>query len=203
MSDAVADLGEVIEADEVEERQNRLTRAAARLRRRSVAPTERWFQIAGWILLPLGLALIMLGWYGTAHTTRTWEQTPYLVSGGFLGLGLLFVGGFAYYAYWLVRLVDDGRQRATDALELADRQAATLERIERLLRQQREGVDDTVLVATANGSLAHRPDCPMVAGKENLRRVAADDPSLGRCLVCNPPAAHPNGEAQTKPARKR
>ena len=54
-----------------------------------------------------------------SHTARAWRQTPYLVSGGILGLGLIFLGGFAY---WLTKLVEQGQ-----------RQTAVLERIEAAL----------------------------------------------------------------------
>ena len=50
--------------------------------------------VASAVLLPLGLALIVLGWYGAAHTPYLFEQVPYLISGGLLGLGLAVVGGF-------------------------------------------------------------------------------------------------------------
>ena len=52
-----------------------------------------------------------LGWYGVSHTTRQWRQTPYLVSGGILGLGLIFIGGFAYFSYWMTRMVEETRVR--------------------------------------------------------------------------------------------
>ena len=42
-----------------------------------------------------------------------------------------------------------------------------------------------VLVATANGSMAHRPDCPAVAGRDNLRTVTAAD-GLKPCGICQP-----------------
>jgi hypothetical protein len=42
-----------------------------------------------------------------------------------------------------------------------------------------------VLVATANGSMAHRPECPAVAGRDNLRTVTAAD-GLKPCGICQP-----------------
>jgi hypothetical protein len=196
-------------------RHSRLEAATARMRTKSgPVPADRWFQVAGWILMPLGIALVLLGWYGTAHTTRVWEQMPFVVSGGLLGVGLLFIGGFAYYSYWLTRLVEDSRAQADAASDQTQRQTAVLERIEDLLRDQRaigafsgavvagaEGND--VLVATATGSMAHRPGCPMVAGKDNLRRVDASDPGIAMCLVCEPvltPAA--NGGPKTRARRR-
>ena len=42
-----------------------------------------------------------------------------------------------------------------------------------------------VLVATAKGTMVHRPDCAVVAGKRGLRRVTARD-GLEPCKLCNP-----------------
>ena len=58
---------------------------------------------AGAILLPLGLVVIVLGWYGAANTPYQYDQLSYLVSGGLLGLGLTFTGGFLYFGAWLAR----------------------------------------------------------------------------------------------------
>jgi hypothetical protein len=43
--------------------------------------------VSGAVLLPLGLVVIILGWYGAAHTAYQYDQLSYLVSGGLLGLG--------------------------------------------------------------------------------------------------------------------
>jgi hypothetical protein len=41
------------------------------------------------------------------------------------------------------------------------------------------------LVATAKGSMAHRPDCAVVTGKRGLRNVSERD-GLTPCRLCNP-----------------
>src|SRR3954447_21345238 len=79
---------------------------------------------AGAILLPLGLVVIVLGWYGAANTPYQYDQLSYLVSGGLLGLGLTFTGGFLYFGAWLARLAADAkesqRRLADTLLVLAD-----------------------------------------------------------------------------------
>jgi cytochrome c biogenesis protein CcdA len=45
------------------------------------------------MLVTAGFALMVLGWWGAAHTHRQIEQIPYLISGGLIGLGLVVVGG--------------------------------------------------------------------------------------------------------------
>src|SRR5512134_3936835 len=67
---------------------------------------------AGAILLPLGLVVIVLGWYGAANTPYQYDQLSYLVSGGLLGLGLTFAGGFLYFGAWLARIAADQRDSA-------------------------------------------------------------------------------------------
>ena len=50
------------------------------------------------------------------------------------------------------------------------------------------GTTGSRLVATEKGSLFHRADCQVVAGKDNLRVVQRDDPALRPCQICQPVA---------------
>ena len=152
-------------------------------RARREIPMGRVLFIAGAALASLGVVVILLGWYGTANTTRLYKQVPYLVSGGLLGLAFVIFGGFAYFGYWLTRLVEDGRQSA-----------ATLERIEGLLRDAAVAAvagagapaDPATAVATPTGNMAHRPDCSMVAGKAGLVAVDPATTDLAPCRICQP-----------------
>lgn len=80
--------------------------------------------VAGAVLLPTGLIVIGLGWYGVAHTPYEYDQMSYLLSGGILGLGITFVGGFLYFGAWLARVAADQkdaqRQLSETLLLLAD-----------------------------------------------------------------------------------
>ena len=80
--------------------------------------------VAGAVLLPAGLIVIGLGWYGVAHTAYIYNQNAYIVSGGLLGLGITFVGGFLYFGSWLARIAADQkeaqRQLSDTLLLLAD-----------------------------------------------------------------------------------
>lgn len=42
-----------------------------------------------------------------------------------------------------------------------------------------------MLVATARGSLLHRPDCPIVANRDGLKQVAAGTDGYGYCTMCD------------------
>ncbi len=182
---------------------DRLTDAVRNLATRaSRADADRALRVAGPILLPTGAIIILLGWYGAANTTRVFLQIPYLISGGLLGLGLMFAGGFLYFARWLTDLLDETRRQAGAAQETSERTALALERIETLLRERDEliaapapvtDVDPTGvvahatadLVATVKGTMAHRPECRLVRGRD-VRPVQLDG-ALGRCQICRPP----------------
>ncbi|HZT67823.1 MAG TPA: hypothetical protein VFA11_18685 [Acidimicrobiales bacterium] len=171
-----------------------LASASDRLRGMDVRNT--WQVAAGAVLLPLGVVIILLSWYGSAHTPYVQQQIPYLVSGSFVGLGMMVVGGLLFWAHWLYRIYDQADlhhaermarqeelfQRLIDAVSTADgpRRAARTQPV------SEAGALD--LVATANGTNVHRADCPIVARHpDGLRRVAADEAeSRPACRICLP-----------------
>lgn len=187
MSDDGRDLGRIADVELHGGRRERLISAVEKLRTKGTFPADRAFQLAAWILLPLGVSLILLAWYGASNTTRLWQQIPYMISGGLLGLGLIFAGGFGYFAAWLTRMLDEGRRQSAQAIEIAEQTLAALDRIEAALNPngQRSGAGQ-MLVAVGKGTLVHRPDCPLVEGKSDVRRVAATDRGLKPCQVCRP-----------------
>src|SRR5262245_3329807 len=75
-------------------------------------PVERILAFIGAGLVGVGIPLIILGWYGAAHTPYTFEQIPYMISGGLLGLALTVLGGLFYFAYWLTRQVHETRRQS-------------------------------------------------------------------------------------------
>jgi hypothetical protein len=116
--------------DEVLRRHNRLASSMQELRTRAGgADRARALLVMGGILIPLGIVLILLGWSGVSHTTDTFEQTPYIVSGGLLGLALVVAGGFCYFGYWQTQVVRAVRRDAADIRSIRD----SLQHIEELL----------------------------------------------------------------------
>src|SRR5689334_533477 len=96
-------------------RSARLSDSLARLRTRAAGGNlDRWMLIIGGTLMPLGVLLILLGWLGASHTPFPFEQTPYLISGGILGLALVIGGGFVYFAYWQTIRVRESRQQTQE-----------------------------------------------------------------------------------------
>lgn len=178
----------VAAGEERVERESRLARSVQALRTRATAnEAERWFKLAGPVLMPLGALVILLAWYGAANTTRVFLQIPYLISGGLLGLGLMFVGGFVYFARWMNDLLDASRGHAAEARALAERSTAALERIEQLLAQQAgAAVRSDGLVATTNGKLAHTASCGLVAGRDVTPLTPDAAQAREPCQVCKP-----------------
>jgi hypothetical protein len=167
-----------------------VTEPTARVARRRV---DGLLGVAAAVLLPLGLLLILLGWYGAAHSPYLWEQVPYLISGGLVGLALVVGAGLLYFGSWLTRSAA-AQQRATEDM------AAVLREIRAQLAQRPEVAVNgsgrrrpaSAFVATARGSMWHRPDCAVVAGREDLRPVDPDGGGLRPCALCDPLAAVPS-----------
>ena len=143
---------------------------------------------AGAILMPLGLIAIFLGWYGVAHTKYQYDQLPYVVSGGLLGLALVFLGGFLYFGAWLARL---GTEQRESARQLTDAMLQLVDLVGRQTGAQPAGggsasTAGAELVLAGNGSTVHRRDCPLINHRTDLRPVAGDGSDLGTCRVCRP-----------------
>ena len=186
------------DTDGASSRFTQLREAVVGLRTRAGrADVERWILIAGAFFVPLGLLALVLGWRGASQTPYEFEQIPYVISGGLLGVGLMALGGFLYFGYWLTRMVREQRSSA-------DRVAAGLERIEELLgagvttngsgrpassARARSDAGASGFVATSAGSMFHRPDCVVVEGKSGLRAVTGREKGLAPCGMCDPLAA--------------
>src|SRR4051812_11713653 len=82
----------------------------APLRGNGAATLQTVLFVGGAVMLPLGLVVIILGWYGASNTPYQYDQLSYLVSGGLFGLGLTFCGGFLYFGAWLARLAADAKE---------------------------------------------------------------------------------------------
>ena len=189
---------------------DRLAATVARLRTRAGnVDTARALLLIGGILMPLGVVLVILGWSGASHTSNLYEQIPYAISGGMLGIGVLFSGGFCYFAYWMTQLVHATRREGRET-------RAALERIEHLLAALAAAAAAptpattapavvapavttpaapvapvardaaTPFVATSKGTMFHRPECTVVAGKTELRRVTGDEAGMTPCKICDP-----------------
>ncbi len=149
--------------------------------------------VAGAVLLPLGLVVIILGWYGAAHTPYQYDQLSYLVSGGLLGLGLTFCGGFLYFGAWLARIASDNRDTAK---RLSDTLLVLADVVSHSASATRHGTGPAtpaaardagaVLVVAGSGTTVHRRDCALVSHRDDLVPAGPDAPDLTPCRICKP-----------------
>lgn len=174
--------------------------AAAGVQRLDLRNT--WQVAGGAFLAVLGLVIILLAWYGAAHTPYVQQQIPYLVSGSFVGLGLMVLGGLMYWAHWLYRIYDQADlHHVADAARQEELFGSLLAAIESLSLDTRPRPraasgrpieaesDSSPLVATATGSNVHLQDCPIVIRHpDGVRRLSqAEAAGLSRCRICQPP----------------
>jgi hypothetical protein len=113
-------------------RRARFRDAVARLSERARS-TEllRMLLLPGAFAVVAGFVFMFFGWYGAARVAREIEQIPYLISGGFIGLAMVFVGGLMLAcAFWMSML----QQFSEQADERAEKRIAELE--ERLGAEQ-------------------------------------------------------------------
>ena len=56
---------------------------------------------------PLGLVIIVLGWHAASHSAYLFQEIPYLISGGLLGVALVAGGGFLFFRGrgWFLRMM--------------------------------------------------------------------------------------------------
>ena len=152
--------------------------------------------VLGYVLVGIGLVLLLTAYLGVSREVLVAKQIPYLVSGGLFGLGFVTLGS-------RLMLIEDLRRDAgrLDRLEQAvsDLHAALLTRpdapspyaadgtLERTSRNG-HGQPERVLALTGGDSF-HRPDCPIVEGKESVRPLttsAAQKKGLNACPMCQP-----------------
>ena len=186
-------------ADDARLQRRLLARAAHRIQRLDLRDT--WQVGAGAFLAVLGVVVILFAWYGAAHTSYVQQQIPYLVSGSFIGLGLMIVGGLLYWAHWLYRVYDQAdlhheaamaRQdelmgRLIDALESGQVPARRATSVAREAGG-RVTAAATAFVATATGTNVHRPDCAIVTRHpQGVRRISPSDAAaMPPCRICRP-----------------
>ncbi|MFI1355359.1 hypothetical protein ACH4TV_17575 [Streptomyces sp. NPDC020898] len=154
---------------------------ARSVRLRAVRPVL-W---TGWAALTAGAALCVLGWYGVSGERFAERQLPYLASCTVPGAALIVAGAV---------LLTHGRSALA---------AARVEELYGLLvaTEPAEAPGEPVIAPVAvsgrllmvpDGTLWHRADCPLVAGKPEAvpvdgRLLATGE--LDPCPICEPDSA--------------
>jgi len=140
---------------------------------------------AGAIMMPLGIVIILLGYYGVANSIYDFEREAYTASGGFLGLAVTFLGGFLYFGAWLARIAYDNQQAAVrladTLLVLADVTSRAAASAESPSQQDLQALP----VTAGDGSTLHRRDCALIAHRDDLQ-PGGGRTGLTACRVCKP-----------------
>jgi hypothetical protein len=142
----------------------------------------RFGRLLGLLFIAGGFVVIGVAWNGAASINlRVDSQFPYLLSGGFAGLGLIVTGSVLL----LLSIVRAERMALSSKF---DEMTQLLSR--NLARQQfsTNGHSETEVVAGV--SVYHRPDCKVLEGKGGLDLIPLEQAAaqgLTPCRVCNPP----------------
>ena len=145
---------------------------------------------SGWFVVAAGAVLCVLGWYGISGENMIEQQFPYLASATIPGAALIVAGASLIAS------------RPAHRTEHADKHIETLYT---LLVADAETPGSTApaphphrrtreLLAVPGGTLYHRRDCPLIAGKptaEVIDETAVFERSLTPCPVCEPPTLLP------------
>ncbi len=140
-------------------------------------------RILGLLFVTAGFVVIGKAWDGAASINFTTGQFPYLLSGGFMGLGLIVTG----CTLLLLSTVRGERQVMTDRLDEVTR---LLSRSLNRMQISSNGAAGTGELVVAGENAYHRPDCRILQGKTGLTTVTLEQAAaegLGRCRVCEPP----------------
>ncbi|MFF8377384.1 hypothetical protein ACF07V_14810 [Streptomyces sp. NPDC015661] len=128
-------------------------------------PTSRILLWSGLAAAAGGAVLCALGWYGISGERFAERQLPYLASCTVPGAALLVAGAVLVGAAALLP-VRPPEPRPPPPEETPPPSS------------------DGPLLRVPEGTLAHRPDCPLVAGKAEA--VPVGDAELAPCPVCEP-----------------
>jgi hypothetical protein len=140
-------------------------------------------RVLGFAFLTAGFIVIGLAWNGAASRNFLTGQFPYLLSGGFMGMALVFTGSTLLF----LATVRAERQVMESRL---DEMIRLLSRNLNRLSISTNGAGGSSEQVVAASSTYHRADCKILEGKEGLTTVTVDQAEaegLEACRVCNPP----------------
>lgn len=136
----------------------------------------------GLMFIAAGFVVFYFAWDGAASINFAQGQIPYLLSGGFLGLGLVITGATLLF----LSTIRSERQLMTDRY---DEMARLLSRNLSRLQISSNGSGGTNGQVVAGATSYHRAECKILEGKDGLTTVTVEQAvaeGLERCRVCNP-----------------
>jgi hypothetical protein len=162
--------------------------AVARAPKKAGGPGVREFiqenarLLASLIFLATGIVLVLLGWYGAAHTNIATEQVPYLISGGLLGLGLIIVAGIMGVGALQERSNEDLRKEIVQAVA-----AMRTGMPDRPLSASDVSSNGHHVFVVPGGRSYHEAGCPILEGKEGVKQLLpaqASGSGYAACKLC-------------------
>ncbi len=131
--------GEADGATPVPTRLQRLAAVVDRARPgRSSRNVRKWLEWIGMALVVFGFVCILLGWYGAANSPFLYEEIPYVISGGLLGVALVIGGGVLVRSAWTMRQIEEERRNALAIVRSVDRLERLLRNLDETRRSERE-----------------------------------------------------------------
>lgn len=140
-------------------------------------------RILGLLFVTAGFVLIGKAWDGAASINFTTGQFPYLLSGGFMGLGMIITG----CTLLLLTTVRSEREVMSQKFDEVTR---LLSRSLTRMQVSSNGVAGTGEQVVAGETTYHRADCKILQGKAGLATLTIDQAAaegLTACRVCDPP----------------
>ena len=147
-------------------------------------------------LIGLGFLAIGLGWNGAAGVTTPVQQTPYILSGGLLGLALVMVGVMVVLVQHLrsERAAIDAKLDVIASLLSAGGAAPSAVPASSFgapvpAQAAAVGPEDLSGLVAAGLSSFHVPGCRLVDGRETVSYLTPQEAStrgLKACRVCQP-----------------
>jgi len=161
-----------------------------------------WQILIGSLLVPLGIVFILMSWYGAAHTAYVQQQIPYLVSGSFVGLGCLVLGGLLYWAHWLYRIYDQADLHHEEQLRAFEQTLRAI--VERVDGSSGAGAGIPAPMPiggdAAGASGGHLPPPPAGSGGAAASYVVTPSGSVYHLPSCPVVSHHPEGLRVLGPA---
>jgi hypothetical protein len=132
------------------------------------------------VFLVSGILLVILGWYGAAHTNILTEQIPYFISGGLLGMALIIVAGVIGSSAALER---ENRELRGDLLRAM---ASAPTRYATATPSSPRRTDDGHVYIVPGGRSFHLSGCPIIEGKDGSELTMEEAVTAGfsSCKLC-------------------
>ena len=157
-------------------------------------------RVLGLTLIVIGFAIIAKAWDGAASKFLITEMFPYILSGGFLGLGLIITGAMLLFLGTL-------RAERQQLSERYEEMATLLSRNLARMAMSSNGTSLSGEQVIPGDSAYHVAGCKVLEGKENLLTIPVEQAAaegLVPCRVCDPPVVaettEEGADKETQPA---